>query len=34
MEELNIKTVQQQMWDCVRKETIKANKDLYGIEWI
>jgi hypothetical protein len=32
--ELNIKDIEKKMFECVRKETMKANKDKFGIDWV
>jgi len=34
MEKLNVKDIQNKMFECVKKETIKANTDAFGIDWV
>lgn len=34
MNELNVKDIEKKMFACVRAETVKANSDALGIDWI
>jgi len=31
---MDVKHIEKKMFECVRRETMKANKDAFGIDWV